>query len=205
MFKVTSFLRQAVVALALATSSLAALADPVRFHVDVNTTTLTDGGFLDLQFGALLTAPAATVTVSNFTGGFGMVDFQSDEGVTFNADGSVTLSNTPALGSLLSYGVAFGGMLGFDLLFSDDFSADTGTDGSVLTVGLLDAAYGVIGDSYGIARFELIPGFGADASGDARFAAISPVAAAIPEPSDWLLMATGLLLLGATRRLSARR
>ena len=205
MFNFKTFLRQAAVALALASSSLAALADPISFHVDVNTTGLANGGFLDLQFGALTPAPAASVTFSNFTGGFGAVDFQSDDGVTFNPDGSVTLSNSPELGSLLSFGVGFGGMLGFDLLFSDDYSTVGGTDGSTLTIGLLDAGYGVIGDSYGIARFELVPGVGVDASADARFAAISPVAAAVPEPSDWLLMATGLGLLGLVLRRRSNR
>jgi hypothetical protein len=37
------------------------------------------------------------------------------------------------------------------------------------------------------------------------FATLGPVAAAVPEPADWLLMATGLALLGLTLRRRAAR
>jgi hypothetical protein len=204
MFNVHTLLRHAVLALALAGSSLAARAAPISFHVDVNTTTLNGNGYLDLQFGALTPAPATTVTFSNFTGAVGAVDYV-DGDVVFNADGSVTLANSPALGSLLSFNTLFGGALGFDLAFSDDYSAVTGSDGSTLTVGLLDAGYAPIGGPEGIARFELVPGTGVVTSVVGDFAVIGPVATAVPEPADWLLMATGLALLGLTLRRRAAR
>jgi hypothetical protein len=204
MFNLKTLLRHAVLALALAGSSLAAIAAPISFHVDVNTTALGGNGYLDLQFGALTPAPAATVTFFNFTGAVGAVDF-FDGDVVFNPDGSITLANSPELGSLLSFNALFGGALGFDLAFSNDYSGEAGSDGSVLTVGFLDTDFVPIGAPEGIARFELIPGVGVVTSVVGDFALIGPVATAVPEPADWLLMATGLALLGVTLRRRAAR
>jgi hypothetical protein len=197
-------LRHAVLALALAGSSLAAMAAPISFHVDVNTTAQSGNGYLDLQFGALTSAPATTVTFSNFSAAVGAVDYLEGD-VVINADGSFTLANLPGLGSLLSFNALFGGALGFDLAFSDDYSTEMGSDGSTLTIGLLDAGFAPIGAADGIARFELLPGVGVQTSVVGDFAVIGPVATAVPEPADWLLMATGLVLLGLTLRRRAAR
>jgi hypothetical protein len=75
MFNANPYLRRAVMALALACCSPGAVAAPASFHVDVNTASQSGNGYLDLQSGALLPAPATTVTVSNFTGAIGGVDF----------------------------------------------------------------------------------------------------------------------------------
>ena len=200
MFNAKTFLRQAALALALAGSSLAALAGPLSFHVKVDTTGRADAGYLDLQLGALMDAAPVTVTISNFTGAFGNIDAQ--DGVSFNPNGSVTLANGPGIGSYLSYEVMFGGAFGFDLLFSDDYSGASGGDGSTLTVGLFDTgvtSYGSVDGIDGvIARFELTPGVGIDAAADAGFATVGALQADVPEPTDWSLMATGLVLLGLT-------
>lgn len=204
MYNVKTLFRHAVLALALAGSSLTAMAAPISFHVDVNTTTLTGNGYLDLQFSALDSAPPATVTFSNFSGAVGGVDF-FDGNVLFNPGGTFTLANLPGMGGLLSFNALFGGMLGFDLMFSDDYASATGTDGSTLTVGLLDDAFAPIGGDYGIARFELTPGVGVVTSANGDFATIGPVVADVPEPAAWLLLATGLGLLGFMQRRRAAR
>jgi hypothetical protein len=72
---------------------------------------------------------ALALSFSNLTGAVGAVDWTDGEAV-FNADGSITLGNNPGLLSLLSFNALFGGVLGFDLAFGDDYSAETGTDGS---------------------------------------------------------------------------
>jgi hypothetical protein len=198
MFNLTTFLRQAALALALAGSSLVALAGPVSYHVTVDTTGRTGAGYLDLMFNAFPDASVVTATLSNLTGNIVSVD-ESDR-VNHHRDGSFNLANLPDLGSYLKFGVGFGGVFGFDILFSDDHSADAGPDGSTFTVGLFDAN-GAIGDPFGIVRFDLVPGAGMmEPAVDAGFAAVGPVMAAVPEPGNVMLMLTGLVLLGATLR-----
>lgn len=202
MFNVNTFLRQAALALALAGSSLAALAGPLSYHVNVDTSGRTGPAYLDLQFNAFPQASRVTATISNFTGMFSLNEADQVEAYP---DGSFVLANLPDLGSYLKLDVFLGGAFGFDILFSDDHSADTGMDGSMLTVGLFDDN-GAIGQDYGIVRFELVPEQGMLAPFvDGAFAAVGPVAAEVPEPSDGVLMLTGLALLGLTlRRRSVR-
>lgn len=197
MFNVKTFLRQAALALALAGSSLAAMAGPLGFHVNVDTNGRQGAGYLDLMFNTASTTPV-TAILSNFSGDFGAPSIA--EQVTINPDGSIVLANLPDFGSYLKFDVELGGAFGFDILFSDDQSADTGVDGSLLSIGLGDAG-GVLGDPFGIVQFELKPGQGIGTPfADVEFAQVSELAAAVPEPSDWLLMATGLALLGASLR-----
>jgi hypothetical protein len=207
MFNVNKLFRHAVLALALLGSSFAAVAAPVSYHVDLDTTTLNNtSGYIDLRFGAFTSAPLTNATFSNFSGAFNGVDY-FDGAVSFNSDGSFTLNNLPDLGSVLSFSAAFGGKLGFDLLFSDDqASAAPGLDGSTLSIALLNDDFQSVGGNSGVLSFDLTPGFGASATVlNAGFAAVGPVAVNdVPEPGDWMMMATGLALLGFTLRRRAQ-
>lgn len=202
MFNIKTFLRQAALALALATSSLAAMAGPIGFHVNVDTNGRSGTGFLDLGFNTSGTTPL-TAIISNFSGAFGAASIA--EQVTFNPDGSIVLANLPDFGSYLKFDVSLGAAFGFDILFSDDQALDLGDGGSLLSIGLGDAI-GVLGDPFGIVQIELKQGQGlGTVFADVEFAQVSELAAAVPEPSDWLLMATGLALLGASLRRRAPR
>ncbi|VXB19938.1 NF038129 family PEP-CTERM protein [Massilia sp. 9I] len=202
MFNAKTFLRHAVLALALAGSSLAAMAAPISYHVNVDTSGRSGAGALDLMFQTFSSTPVSA-TLSNFSGAFGAVSLA--EQVGFNPDGSIVLANLPDFGSYLKFDLNLGAAFGFDILFSDDQSLDAGSDGSTLSIGLYDAN-GALGDPFGIVRFDLTPGQGIGTPyQDADFAQVSELAAAVPEPSDWLLMATGLALLGASLRRRAPR
>lgn len=197
MLNVKTFLRQAALALLLTTSSLAAMAGPLSFRVNVDTSGRSGVGALDLMFHTFGSTPVSA-TLSNFSSAPGTATVA--EQVTFNPDGSVVLANLPDFGSYLKFDLSLGGAFSFDILFSDDQSLDTGLDSSLLSIGLYDAI-GVLGDPYGIVQFELTPGQGIGTPYvDAEFAQVSALTAAVPEPSDWVLVATGLALLGASLR-----
>jgi len=197
MFNVKTFLRQAVLALALAGSSLAAMAGPMGFHVNVDTRGRSGTGWLDVMFNGSSVAPI-TATLRNFSSPVGAVtdEFQ----VTFNPDGSIGLVNMPDIGSYLTFDLILGGSFGFDVLFSDDQSSDMTEGGSLLSIALGQGDE-VLGDPFGIVQFELRPGQGiALPDPDRAFATVDRIAADLPEPADWLLVATGLALLGASLR-----
>lgn len=197
MFNAKTFLRHATLALALACSSLAAMAGPVAFHVNIDTTGRSGPGFLDLMFSTS-SSTLVTATVRNFTSPVG--DVVAIEQVSENPDGSFGLANLPDLGSYLKFGMGLGGAFGFDVFFSDDQALDAGNGGSTLSIGLRDAS-GVLGEDDGIVKITLKQGTGAFREfTNAEFAQVDEIAAAVPEPSDWLLMATGLALLGARLR-----
>lgn len=203
MFKAKNLLRHAVLALALVASPFAALAAPVNFHVDLDTSTLSGPGYVDLQFGALTSAPPATVTFKNFMGAFGTVDY-SEGDVVANPNGSYTLGNLPDASSILTFNATFGARLAFDLMFSDDYASATGIDGSTLTIALLNSVFNPIGGDSGVVKFDLTPRSGVSSTVNADFAAIAPIANAVPEPSDLAMMFTGLALLGFTARRRVR-
>jgi hypothetical protein len=200
MFNVKTLLRQCLLAVALAGASLGALAGPTSFHVELDTAGLGNAQYIDFFFSKFGAAPDATVTVSNFTGDSLAVDY-AEGAVTFHGDGSVTIGNGPDFFSnLVDYTAAFGGLFGFDLVFSTDFLASSSLDNSTFSISVLDGGLAPITGT--LAQFEL------SSSGIARVAAerynITPLAAtAVPEPSDLLMMVTGLGLVGLVRRRKA--
>ncbi len=115
-----------------------------------------------------------------------------DGAVAFNPDGSFVIGNGPELSNDVGLEAIFGGMLGFDISFGNDFIGAAG-DGSTLAVSLLDAGYGPLGSADGVARFDLDP-----AGGQIYTSAVSDFAtiSAVREPSDLLLVMSGLALMG---------
>jgi hypothetical protein len=192
MSNITSLFSRLLLAFALVTSAGAAVAVPTTYHVDIDTRALAGSGYLDLTFIGLGDDGAATATVSNFMGNAcGASDLF----------GSITgdLANTAVFQSssynYLDQLVAFGGMFSFDVLF--DFG-NTG-EATRFNVSLYDMDFAYLGVQGPVATFNLMPGQGVSFSVVSQFAEIS-TAAAVPEPGQWLLMVTGLLLLGVMAR-----
>lgn len=195
MTSITSLFSRVVLALTLATGTGAAMAAPVSYHVTVDTSAFTGDGYLDLSFGGIDTqAGAATAVVSNVTGAVTSV---TDVIGVVNGDLTGTASfNNAAYGDLAQL-VAFGGMFGFDILF--DF-ANTGT-GSSFAISLYDTAFANLLATDFAAQIFVTPGAGTTFTTFGPFVTvIANDAAAVPEPGQWMLMLTGLLLLAAMVR-----
>lgn len=189
---------RALLALCIVSAAPAALAGPT-YRVALDTATWQgESGYLDLSYGGLIGSATGTAVASNLTGNFDdSVDVYFDNLASGTRAGGFTLISSDNL-AFVSQAINFGGVFTFDLRFDtlgQGLAADFG-------VGLTDLDFNALEGFSGF-TFTLLPG-------EDTALPVDPVpgiggVVAIPEPGEWLLMATGLLMLGATRRLSARR
>ncbi len=191
----TSLLRQCLLAIALAGTALGAAADPISYHVKVNTAGLESGTFLDFMFTQINAVPA-TATVTNLTGATGALG-GSGGNASVNADGSFTIGNGPDALNYVDFFATLGGVFNFDVTFSDSFLGDAADAGSTFSVSVLDLDFAPVGDV--LVQFELAASGIAPAALPGSSAALIG-ATAVPEPSSMLMMATGLGLVGFTAR-----
>ena len=197
MTNVKTILRQCLLAVALAGTSVAALAGPTSFHVDLNTAGIVNPQFIDLFFSRADGATAATATVSNFSGAFGAVDYV-EGGITFGSGGSIVFDNS-MFANIVDFAATFGGHFGFDVSFASDFINGNSVDGSTFAVSVLDAGLNPLGGT--LAQFDLFGSAGVNVTANSNLVAITALSpTAVPEPSELLLMLTGLGLVGFTLR-----
>ena len=195
-------LRRAVLAALLAGSSSLALADPLGYHVEIDTSAFSGAGFLDFAFIAGNSpAPGASATLSNFSGAFGALESQEGN-VSGSVPGSLTFGNSGAYNDWF-HNVTLGGKFAFNIVFGGEFLNTAGNAGTTFGVGLLDASgTAYLGNVNGnLLQFELTPlngGVPASIAGStyARIASIS----AVPEASEWLMLTGGLALIGFALR-----
>ena len=191
------FLR-ALLAFSIAVGAPAALAGPM-YRVSVDTSAFAGStGFLDLGFNGGDSADAIA-RIGNFSGAF-LSDVMYLGSASGDAAGGVILGNGEGQ-NFFDQAVTFGGLFSFDVSF--ETSNDVfGTRFSVaLFNDLMDAYLGADGSLFTI---DLEPGRAdalvVNAPGLVQVAQIAEV----PEPGEWLLLATGLLLIVATRRMQQR-
>ena len=201
MFNIQNLLRQAMLALVLCGATLAAHADviPNSFRVTINSTGIADATFLDMSFASFGGAAEAIATVSNLQGAFGAVDSSTD-GVDFLPGGVFTISNQGT--NYLTHSITPGGSFSFDVVFSGAFLTEMGGFESFFSAALLGIDYMPLGGEFGDAIFSIVQ-LSADAAAAVTFSTsdIGAVSATeVPEPSELLLMLTGLALIGAMAR-----
>lgn len=196
MFNAKKLLGQCVVAAALASSAIVALASPVSYHVRVDTQGLMGTGALDLYLASAAAGGLPlTATLSNFSSAFGTIDNTFPSDYTVLPNGSFVLTNGSGYNDLTRF-ITLGGALGFDVAF--DGAALSTVDpraGGLFTVGLFDAAKQVVGDPNGIVSFTFdgrTPGI-IDIGFDRGLAMVfANPPEQVPEPSALLMTLTGL-------------
>lgn len=198
---------RALLALVLGAASLAS-AETLR--VEVDTTSFGNGGWIDLMFNAANgSAPQATAKLSHFTGFNAGAGVQLSGGISGSLAGGYTLSNLNG-GADLFQAINFGHKVGFniDLAGSPDASANRAM--STFSVAVYGADQSTLlghGDSASGSLLQLywLPPVNSAAAGAVDNKVFDPVASvsavtAVPEPSIWAMLASGLCLVGLTRR-----
>jgi hypothetical protein len=190
MHKFTAILLRALLALALAAGSTAAVATPV-YHVDVDTSSWAGNPgalvltFLSSDYGS------ATATIDHWSGDFLGTGMAINDAVANYDAGSLSIVN--GYNGYL-FDVLFGGHFSFDV----SFDIDVGALGSAFAVALADDQYNLVTDDLVSIAFE--PGLAVSVYADGTYATVAAQATDVPEPAGWALAATGLLLMGAMQR-----
>lgn len=201
MFNIKNLFLRALLALSIAVGAPAAVAGPV-YSVSINTSSLAGtSGLLDLMFLGLETPNPTFARISNFSGDFFGEPIPEGDVVGDIASGVVMGNRTGY--NVFDQAVRFGGLLSFDISFETEYELI----GTTLSVALLDMAFNYVGADSHLLAIDVVANAPATidvlAPGLVSVAELPP--AEVPEPRDWLLVATGLVLLGATRRLQQRR
>lgn len=201
MFNFKHFIQQALLAVTLALGSAAAIAGPT-YQVTVDTSDYAgESGLLDFWFmSSFAGAPAATATLSNFSGVFGAeaARFGMVDG---SIPGTVTISNADGE-NFLTQAVSFGGDFSFMISFDSDVAGPDNLNPSLFAIGLYNADFSAMLAS--VAEFTLMPA-GDGVEGGVTFVAGDLASVAeVPEPSDLLLVLSALAMMGLVARRRVR-
>ena len=182
MTNLKTFFSRALLALALLAGTGVATASPI-YHVALDTAGTGGDGYLQIDFLPFGTSDVLTATISHLEGAFDgtpdLVNVTASGGAfTFTSDAFAEFFQAITLGGTFGFDVSFGGV-----------PTDGGSTG--LSVSLLDAAGDYL--SFQAAQISLVAGSPPVVATDPAFATVH----AVPEPADWMLVVTGLVLLGA--------
>ncbi|MDQ1831707.1 NF038129 family PEP-CTERM protein [Massilia scottii] len=194
MFNFKTFVKQALLAATLAFGIGHATAGPT-YHVDIDTTNYSGAGSIDFWLSSFNGATGTIATVSNFTGSLGAETYRFGS-VNGALPGSTKFDNSESF-SAVTHDVVLGSKFGFDVNFSGDFLTVPGF-ASTFSVAMFDALGNYLVPDY-LVEFSLNP-VTVDDAASVTYSAARNVRVSVPEPSDLLLVMTGLGLVGFMRR-----
>lgn len=199
MFNLKTFAKQALLAATLAFGIGNASAGPA-YHVDIDTSKFTGTGAISLWMSSFTGASGAVANVGNFTGNLGAELFR--EGDAFGSlPSTVKYDNVNGYATTVNE-ITLGGIFGFDVEFVGEFLTKPGFD-STFGVSLFDAmGQNLLGPNVSsVVEFTLTsPSFDFPAGVSFVKLDLVNVRTAVPEPSDLLLVMTGLGLVALVRR-----
>ena len=192
----TSIFRKGLLAGALASSALSASAAPVTYHVNLNTTKITGGTYLDFAFSSAAGAALSKLTVANLTGGPLTLAGFDGSGTTANATG-FTMNNSANGLNYVDYTGNIASIFSFDVTFADTYQTGPAGFGSLFYVSILGSDFNPVPNGDAFAQFALSPNTPIRTSFVAGTGSATLVGAnAVPEPTALLLMLTGFGLMG---------
>jgi hypothetical protein len=202
MFNIQKHLRHVVLALGLAAASLTAGATVLpTYHIGVANTATADIAYIDFVFGSIDGAAPVTASLSHFAG-MPLTELDRTGAVSGTSKGFI-IGNAGAYNDLF---LAVGGPFAFDLNFSEgflDFASTFGSN-SFFSIALYDSNSMIIGDPNGALSFSL-SNTGVDLTSTSSLLSLTQVTAvAVPEPTDWVLMLTGLVFVVYMTRRNGR-
>jgi hypothetical protein len=204
MFNIQKHLRHAILAVGLAAASLTASANVLpTYHIGVPDTMTADIAFIDFVFSSFTGAAPATATLSNFTG-TPLAEGDISGFVSATSNG-FSFGNATGLNELY---IGVNGPFAFDLNFSEGFLGVNTIFGrnSNFTIALYDSSENLIGETDSALNFTLSKS-GVAFAKDSSLLSLELIPAAVvavPEPADWALMLTGLVLVVSMTRLNGR-
>lgn len=198
LLKFINFSRQALLAVLFAGG--AGLASAATYHVEIDTSSLSGTGYFDFSFlAAAADAPAATATLSNFSGALGSLISQ-DGDVSGSLASQAVFGNTAFYNDLF-HSVTLGGTFGFDIAFGGAYQSTLSYDGSTFGLALYDANNAAYPGYEGyLVQFDLSPLSATGAASIATSAGGMASIAAVPEPAEWWMLMAGLLVLAVAAR-----
>ncbi|HEX8612579.1 MAG TPA: NF038129 family PEP-CTERM protein [Telluria sp.] len=199
MFNFKTFVKQALLAATLALGVGSASAGPT-YHVDIDTTNYAGAGSIDFWLSSFTGATGATATVSNFAGKLGAETFRFGS-VAGALPVSASFDNSESFSSV-THAVTLGNKFGFDVNFSGDFLTVPGF-ASTFSVAMYDAVGNYLVQPDFLIEFSLTPAT-FDEAASVSYSAARNVRVSVPEPSDMLLVMTGLGLVALVRRRSRK-
>jgi hypothetical protein len=200
-------LARAAAALALALCSAFAAAD-TTVKVSIDTSLFGASGWLDMQFNptGVGPSPVATATLTDFVGFDAAALVQTAGQVSGSLAAGYVLGNGDTWNDLF-HAVQYGSVLSFQVTFSGELAMAPDAIQSVFSV----SAYGadevtLLGDSTSVdgalASITWTPASVAGQQGSVMTGLYSTTTtvSAVPEPSSWLMLGIGAMLVGAAAR-----